>query len=242
VKSTPAIFDHLLFVFLVLAPLVEWRWIWPRYLSKLAAGTPGVRLRYLRSIVIGEWLPVLALLAVWAANRRPWTSLLLAGGPAWRLAAGLVFATLLAALLVAQRIAILKSPKTIERVRATLKHAEPLIPHTAPERRLFWLVSLTAGVCEETLYRGFMTWYLATWIGLVPAVILSSAIFGAGHIYLGLAQVPKTAFVGLIFAGAALASASLWPAMLLHAAMDWNSGELGFRILTGRNELEPTSS
>jgi hypothetical protein len=37
--------------------------------------------------------------------------------------------------------------------------------------------------------------------------------------------------VGLILAFIALSSASLLPAMLLHAALDWNSGELGYRVL-----------
>jgi hypothetical protein len=29
-----------------------------------------------------------------------------------------------------------------------------------------------------------------------------------------------------------LASGSIWPAILLHAAIDWNSGELGYAVLT----------
>jgi hypothetical protein len=48
---------------------------------------------------------------------------------------------------------------------------------------------------------------------------------------MGWAQAPKTALVGLILAFIALSSASLLPAMLLHAALDWNSGELGYRVL-----------
>jgi len=75
------------------------------------------------------------------------------------------------------------------------------------------------------------------WTGVVAAVILSSLLFGIGHIYLGRAHVPKTALAGLFFACLALASGSLLPAMLLHAAMDWNSGELGFRILDGSHAV-----
>lgn len=37
--------------------------------------------------------------------------------------------------------------------------------------------------------------------------------------------------VGLILSGIALLSTSLWPATLLHAALDWNPGELGFLML-----------
>lgn len=233
-----SIFDHVLFALLLAVPLIEWRWNWPRYLRKLAAGVPGVRLRHYRNLALGEWLPAICLLVVWSTQKRPWSNLWLTDPSPWRTAIGLVCATAIAALLIAQRFAILNRPQSYEKVRAALKYAEPLLPHTPAERKLFWLVSLTAGVCEEIFYRGFLTWYLAVWIGLVPAVFVSAIIFGFGHIYLGLAHVPRTALVGLVMAGVALGSASLWPAMLLHAAIDWNSGEMGFRILgrtTGAN-------
>jgi len=69
-------------------------------------------------------------------------------------------------------------------------------------------------------------------------VLISSAIFGFGHIYLGLIQVPRTAALGVIFALIVLASGSLWPAIILHAALDLNSGDLGFRALAS----DPASS
>ncbi len=225
------VFDHVVFALLLLLPLIEWRWNWPRYLRRLAAGFSGARLRYYRNIIAGEWLLAVVLLAVWAMWRRPWSSLWLGSPSGWRLAGGLAFTAAVVALLVAQKRAILKKPKTRDKVRAMLKYAEPLLPRTAAEHKAFWLVSFTAGVCEEVIYRGFLTWYLAVWTGLVPAVLLSAIAFGFGHVYLGPAQVPRTALVGLVMSGVMLASASLWPAMLLHAALDWNSGELGFRIL-----------
>jgi membrane protease YdiL (CAAX protease family) len=236
--ATHSIFDHMMFAFLLVVPLIQWRWSWPRYLARLAAGVPNARLNFFRGIVVEEWLPTFALLGIWAAGGRPWSHLMLAGAAPWRLSLGLAFAALLIALLVSQRWAILARPKAIERVRAKLAYAEPLLAHTPAERKVFWLVSATAGVCEEIFYRGFLTWYIAVWTGPVIAVILSSLIFGLGHIYLGRTHVPQTAFVGLFLAGVAFASGSLWPAMLLHAAMDWNSGELGFRILNTRSAEE----
>jgi uncharacterized protein len=105
------------------------------------------------------------------------------------------------------------------------------LPRTCAERKVFWIVSFTAGVCEEIFYRGFLTWYFAAWTGLVPAVLLSAVLFGFGHIYLGLVQAPRAALVGLVLSGVTLVSAPRWPVMLLHPALDWNSGELGFRML-----------
>jgi uncharacterized protein len=238
--GTRTIFDHAVFALLLVVPFVEWRWNWPRYLRRLATGISGVRLRYYRNVIAGEWLPAVVLMAVWAAWRRSWSGLWLGSPHPWRLVIGFVCAAAVSALLVAQQVAILKRPETHEKVRAALKYAEPLLPSTAAERRIFWLVAFTAGVCEEIFYRGFLTWYLTAWMGLVPAVLLSAVLFGFGHVYLGPVQVPKTALVGLVLSGVVLASASLWPAMLLHAALDWNSGELGFRMLGKRGDARPT--
>jgi uncharacterized protein len=226
------IFDHVLFALLLVLPLVEWRWTWPRYLARLATGEPGVRFRFYRALVLSEWAPVLCLLGFWAVRRRPWSRLLLAGSRPLRVGLGFVSTLLLIGLLRLQRRWLLARPERIERLRPKLLYAEPLLPHTPAERRLFRLVSVTAGVCEEVLFRGFLLWYVAVWTGPVTAVILSSLLFGAGHIYLGLDQAPKTALAGLIFAVLAVTSGSLWPAILLHAAIDWNSGDLGFRVIT----------
>jgi hypothetical protein len=140
-------------------------------------------------------------------------------------------AVALCALLVLQNKAIRARPDVMPRVRKKLAYAEPILPHTSAERLRFHAVSITAGICEEALFRGFLLWYFAVWVGPWPAAILSSIVFGAGHAYLGVRQIPNTALIGLIMATLALLSGSLWPAMLLHAAIDWNSGDLGFSVL-----------
>lgn len=224
-------FDHALFAFLLLIPLLEWKWSWPRYLARLAADPLNARRDHYRRLLIGEWVPTGVLLAMWATMHRSWADLRLTGDTPLRLILGLLYVAALIVLLVFQRRALLGRPDRRARVRKALAYGEPLMPHTAEERRLFWAVSATAGICEELFFRGFLTWYFLAWMGPVPAVILASLLFGAGHVYLGVAQVPKTALIGLILAIVVSLTGSLWPAMLLHAAVDWNSGELGFRLL-----------
>jgi membrane protease YdiL (CAAX protease family) len=51
-------------------------------------------------------------------------------------------------------------------------------------------------------------------------------------VYLGVAHVPRGFFMGLVLALLAYFSGSLWPAIVLHAAIDWNSGELGYAVLS----------
>lgn len=239
-NAAHGIIDYFFFALLLAVPLIEWKWTWPRYLARLKTGAPGVRTGFYRTLILEEWISTACLAGWWLARVRPWSWLLLASSETplkmsfplpLRLWAGLAYVALLAAVLILQKKAILARPERMERVRPRLAYAEPLLPHTAGERRLFWLVSLTAGVTEEIFYRGFLIWFLTAWIGLLPAALLSSALFGAGHIYMGWAQAPKTGLVGLILAFIALCSASLLPAMLLHAALDWNSGELGYGVL-----------
>ena len=226
------IFDHALFALLLVAPLVEWRWTWPRYLARLAAGVPGTRLRHYRYLLVGEWLPTLFLVLYWGIHGRPWRALYLTGASPLRFWLGLAYVALLIAIILVQRRAFFAKPERIERLRKALAFGEPLLPHTPQERSLFLPVSVTAGICEEIFFRGFLTWYLTAWMGLIPAILIAAILFGAGHVYLGPLQVPKTAFIGLLFAFVVWLSGSLWPAMLLHAFIDWNSGELGYRVLT----------
>jgi hypothetical protein len=233
------ILDHLLFALLLAVPLVEWKWSWPRYLAKLASGVNNARLDHYRKLIAGEWILTIGLLVYWAVAGRTWADLRLAGDAPMRLGLGFVYVFLLIAALVWQRRALLARPDRRARVRKALKFGEPLIPHTERERRLFWFVSATAGCCEEIFYRGFLIWYLSAWMGPVAAVLLASLLFGVGHVYLGIAQVPKTAMIGLILAIVVSLTGSLWPAMLLHAAVDWNSGELGFKLLGSASTSEP---
>lgn len=233
------IVDHLLFALLLAVPLVEWKWSWPRYLAKLASGANDARLDHYRKLIAGEWIPTIGLILYWAFAGRSLGDLRLTGDTPLRLGLGIVYVVLLIGALVWQRRALLSRPDRRARVRKALKFGEPLIPHTESERRIFWLVSATAGCCEEIFYRGFLTWYLSAWLGPVAAVLLASLIFGVGHVYLGVAQVPKTAMIGLILAIVVSLTGSLWPAMLLHAAVDWNSGEMGFKLLSSASTSEP---
>jgi membrane protease YdiL (CAAX protease family) len=229
--SSHSIFDHFFFAILLIVPVIEWKWSWPRYLARLAADPQNARRGHYRRLLIGEWIPTIALLTVWLVLRRPWSALRFSAETPPRLVFGLVCVIALIVLLVVQRRALLRSPDRRARVRKALVFGELLLPHSESERHLFWTVSVTAGICEEIFFRGFLTWYFLAWMGPVLAVILASVLFGIGHVYLGVAQVPKTATIGLVFAIVVSLTGSLWPAILLHAAIDWNSGELGFRLL-----------
>lgn len=225
------VFHAILFTILLILPLVEARWSWPHYVKKLASGVPCARLHHFRNLLLWEWVLALGFLLSWAATGRPWGSMVIGHASLIQSILFLIFAGLFIVVFRGQQRSILARPEVVERLRPRLEYAKPLLPHTTSERKLFWAVSLTAGICEETLYRGFLTWYVASFAGPWPAMFLSSLIFGLGHIYLGFKQVPKTFLIGLVLALLAYFSGSLWPSIVLHAAIDWNSGELGYALL-----------
>jgi len=104
-----------------------------------------------------------------------------------------------------------------------------LFPQSHLEIALWILTSLTAGICEEIIFRGYFQKQFIAWTGSVPAgVLLSAAVFGAGHIY----QSGKSAIIigvyGALFGILAEMRKSLRPGMMTHA---WHDGLVG---LAGR--------
>jgi uncharacterized protein len=229
----PSGFDYVVLIVLVAAVLFESLWYWPRCVRAIRAGVPGARGRLYRGEIIVLWAVTLCVLALWIAKARPWSALWLGSAVPWRLGIGFFVAAIIVALLLLQARKVQKAlarPKAVASLRDQFSFADPLVPRTSGERRGFWLLSITAGICEEILFRGFLMWLIAAWTDLALAVIISSVLFGCVHIYLGKAHVPKTAIAGLLFALVVFASGSLWPAIVIHAAIDLNAGEIGFRV------------
>lgn len=224
--------DHVLLVVIaVVSPLVDWLWLYPLLKRATAASVPGARARFYLTAILTAWGLTICVIALWAARARPWAALGLGSGTPLRLTIGLALAALVIGLLWAQWRAILARPERLELVRRKLGTIAALMPHTPGERRGFTLVAITAGICEEVLFRGFVMWYVGVWTGPVLAAAISSALFGFAHIYLGVWHVPRTAIIGVAFALIVLATGSLWPAIIIHAAVDLHSGDLGFRAL-----------
>ncbi|WP_100498633.1 CPBP family intramembrane glutamic endopeptidase [Geodermatophilus chilensis] len=110
------------------------------------------------------------------------------------------------------------------------RHAEPavhatvaLLPRTTAERRLFTLVGVTAGVCEEWLYRGFLLAVVAAvGGGLSTPVLVAIGVvaFGLAHAYQGVAGIVTTGVLGGVMAGLYVGTGSLLLPVVLHALID----------------------
>jgi membrane protease YdiL (CAAX protease family) len=193
--------------------------------------------------MIYQWTLVGCLVALWLSQHRPWGVLLLGHPGSWGFAAGMALAVAYVVLALIQRRAILRRPELLERLRSRATESEGIVPHTARERRLWTYAAITAGCCEEILFRGFLLAVLAAYIGLVAAVPISALLFGVYHGYYGWQGVLKTAAFGLAAALIALLSDSLIPVIITHAAVDLTSGDVGYHIfLTPAARAETATS
>ena len=111
--------------------------------------------------------------------------------------------------------------------------AERILPRSAVELLLYLALAITAGLCEEFLYRGFaMAVLLHVGLQAWAVVLLSSVLFGLAHSYQGRGGMGMTLLIGLILGASRLAYGSLVPAIFWHSAVDVVAGTAGPRYLT----------
>jgi membrane protease YdiL (CAAX protease family) len=108
-----------------------------------------------------------------------------------------------------------------------------LMPHSLVEALAFSSLAITASLCEEFLYRGFVfaVLYLASG-SLALAVVGSSLLFGLAHFYQGPRGLVTTFVLGLIFAASRLWAGNLIPAIAAHLVVDLMAGYIAPHYLS----------
>ena len=100
-----------------------------------------------------------------------------------------------------------------------------LAPRGWMQIALWVLVCVTAGFCEETIFRGYLQKQFIAWSGSATAGLIASAmVFGACHIYQGVKPAIVITVYGLMFGILAQWRKSLRPGMMTHALHDTVSG------------------
>ncbi len=223
----------------VLAALVVLVPIWDRYEARSlrADPSPANRIRSYRVAIAILW--ALTALLVFTI---PWQSLatpillgdFVASLKAHRAVRAGFWSLTVAILvgLVAPVIVIKRRPEARESMLAPFRAIAFFLPSSPPERRWFAGLSVSAGICEEVIYRGFLVPYLAVGplaMGPVPAILVAAIIFGIAHGYQGWVGMIITGVIALIMTALFLLSGSLWLPMVVHAILDlrilviWNA-------------------
>lgn len=205
-----------------------------RSFQKLASGELARSDQYRLNATIQQALALIAL-ALWYSQDRGWGAL----GLNLEIDTNFLLSLLLVALTIwfflAQLLAVRRGDhRLLEKLEVEFEPLRELMPHTKEELHGFYRLSVTAGVVEELLWRGYLMWYLSHYLPLSTTVVVSAVLFGFAHAYQGIANVPKLCLVGLVFPCLYLFSGSLWLPMLLHAAMDGIQGRMAYDFFRAR--------
>jgi membrane protease YdiL (CAAX protease family) len=106
--------------------------------------------------------------------------------------------------------------------RKLLPDFSALIPVTGRERLLWCAVAVSAGVCEEIVFRGWLMALFHQAAGLRGSALVaaSAAVFGLAHWYQRLPGILLTGLAGALFCLLYLQTGSLLLPMLLHSLID----------------------
>lgn len=225
--------DHLyLFVVVVVYPAAG-VFGFRRLMRRIAAGHPVDRLHVYRNTMLGHWALLLIGLVLWSAEGRSWSALGLysTGQPAWAIAVAVAFVVAVIVVLLQQLRGLARADgQTVSRLHERLGNLGAVVPRTRVELHRFYAVSLTAGIVEEVLWRGFLIWYLSQFWSLGVAALVSTLAFGIAHAYQGWRQVPSITAVGAALTGLYLLTGTLWASIAMHIAIDVLQGKLGYEI------------
>lgn len=236
----PAVVYHLLAAMLVLVDPLWGVWEYRRLTRRVRAGVSNAIVAIYRKTILLNWTMTIGLGALWLGTGRPAAALGLAAPEGMRLPVGATITLIGLAVLYAQwRAVSILDEKGLAALRAQMAAFADFLPRTEQESRQFRLVAVTAGVCEEIWWRGFLIWYLTAYMGEWPAVFVGALLFGVLHLYQGPAGVMKTGATGLVMGILYVATGSLiWP-VILHTAVDLQGGSIARRVLGAVPSAEP---
>lgn len=216
------------FLVLVLPARAMWK-----TLRGAPASPPNRSARYLRTSGLIAIL-LLVLGGAWWWSGRPWGVLGFDFPLSVRGETGLGISLLLISLMLA--IAHISERRLSEEKRAAQKAKlarNELLPRTAGELRGFLLLALLVGAGWEVLYRGFLLWFLSPLVGVVAAVCVAAAAYGAAHGYKSGGQFIGSIVSAFVFTSAFAVTHSLWWLMLVHTFFAVYGGLTSYRMFRG---------
>ena len=207
--------------------------------------TEKIRVHYYKETVLYGWLPtifvlffiVLTPLKLYDIGIRG----IVLGENTWLNIITFVLSGIALAILVIQSITCLTNKKYHKQILEELESKSDgenhydvvvhklMIPRTKKEKRWFFGVSLTAGICEEIIWRGTLIYLLQ---GIFPKLnilligLIICVIFGVIHMYQGIHGIIKTAIVAALFVMLYITTGSLFPGIVLHFLFDFSTAFL----------------
>jgi membrane protease YdiL (CAAX protease family) len=122
-------------------------------------------------------------------------------------------------------LALLIALSWLLRAKAHYPKMDFILPRGGVEITLWVAVSISAGICEETIFRGYLQrQFMALTKSAAGGILLSAAAFGAAHAYQGFRMVVVISLYGAMFGILAHWRGSVRPGMIVHAWQDSLAG------------------
>jgi membrane protease YdiL (CAAX protease family) len=174
------------------------------------------------SIFISEWA---LFYFVVAGVRRTGTRLQQLIGRPWSNAKDTSIDFLTAALFFVVANGLLRVVKAALYSGSRIENGAAVLPHRTDEFIAFALLSITAGICEEVVFRGYLQkQFLAISKSASIAILAQAVIFGFSHGYQGLKSMIVITVYAVLFGLLAQWRRSLMPGIVAHAWQDIFSG------------------
>ena len=204
---------HTVFVLALVATLAYWGKV---RADQMRAVLNPDRMKIYERTILSEWLVLgLVLAGVWLHG----SSLSAVLGERWRSSrqflrdAGIGLLFLIASIMVTSMLGA--HGGTGDKV------TQFLLPQGRIEIALWIALSLSAGICEEAIYRGYLQKQFMALTKSVPAGILLPALaFGAAHSYQGFARAALIGVMGAMGGILAYWCRSVRPGMIAHTLQD----------------------
>jgi len=206
--------------------------LWPGFLRRSEADPSRARVWLWGNSIVLLWTLTAAGVALWVLERRSWTELRIVAPHGWRIL-GTIGLSLAVVTFYARSFARItrarRSNKRIKLPNDTARRA----PHTGAELAWWLALSVSAGICEEFIFRGYLIWVLQPVLGLWFAAAASLVIFAAAHAYQGAKGVVAVGVVGGLLTFIVLVFGSRVPAIAMHMLADAGEGLVAWHALRG---------
>ena len=229
--------DHLLFIIVgIIIPLRTVLGTQPQLANMRFNTRMKIQLYWANNLWL--WMLCVAVAGVWWFNDRSWDLIGLKSELQWPSGWPLIVFVVFALLYVWDTFSEVANQQHRDVTAENLQSELGFLPVTAYEYFHFIFLALTAGICEEFIFRGYFIRYFQCLLGseetYTLAILLPALIFGAVHFYQGWHAVVKITAMAIMFGYVFVHTGSLWVLMMVHAFIDLLGGLIAWQLLRRR--------
>ena len=218
---------HIFFLLIFVVQPISGYYSNKKYLKGLAEGKKPNRVKLYNQTMLVQWCAFLVLVFTWFILDRSFSELGFKSSNSNELIIGVAVLAISVTYLL-YSLYVVRKMTSDEKVQQldTLGDLIHVLPQNNRDFKYFVAISITAGIVEEIIYRGFVFSYLAEFMPMWSVILVSSAAFGLGHAYQGIGGVIKVMVMGLVFGTYYVFTGSIWLPIIAHAVFDILQGSM----------------